>query len=96
MGLGKVCFELDCKAAMAMINSPGKNMSNHGSIIEQIKRLLGSFEDAKVCWAPREANRAAHLLARHAICLSYPSFWPISPPDFILEVVSDEVVTIYT
>ena len=49
---------------------------------------LGEF---KATWVRREANKAAHEIARFGFYNSVSVSWEISPPDCILSIVSDEL-----
>lgn len=48
-------------------------------------------EEWKIAWVRREANRAAHNLAREAVSNNLCMEWPLMPPDLILHVISDEI-----
>ena len=69
----------------------GEGSVTSGPIMEEVKRLMESREEWKIAWVQRNANRAAHLLASHAVANNLCRVWQFVPPDFILPVVSDEI-----
>lgn len=91
MGIDRLHLEMDCKGVVQMITSEGKNLSALGCVVEDIKRTLNSFQDSKVTWVRRGANKAAHGLSRFGICSNSSASWPEVPPDCILGCVSDEI-----
>ena len=50
-----------------------------------------SFEEAKVIWVRRSANKAAHKLARVGVGDEISMMLVDSPTDFVLDVISDEI-----
>ena len=75
-----------------MLNDPGKNLLNLGPVIEEVKTLLQSHQETKVKWVRRTANVAAHLLAKEGVSHELCKVWFHVPPDFILSVVSAEIL----
>ena len=59
--------EMDSKEAVCMINDARRNLSMVGTIVEDIKSLMCCWQDCKVTWRRRSANKAAHTLARLAV-----------------------------
>ena len=76
---------------MCKLQSEQKDLSPLGPIIEEVRQLLASTESWRIAWARREANGAAHLLAKEAASNNGCKVWLHVPPDFILDVVSDEI-----
>ena len=83
--------ELDYQAVVQMLNSPERNLSAVGPWVQDIKRMLNTLEDLKVTWIRRSGNVAAHKLARVGVGDNHSEIWVDSPPDFILDVIADEI-----
>ena len=74
-----------------MLNDPDRNLSGVGPWIWEVKEIISSFEEAKVTWARRSANKAAHKLARVRVGDEISNVWRLMPPDSILDVIADEI-----
>lgn len=86
-------IETDCREIVGKLQSSKRDLSALGPTVEEVKLLLASRESWKVSWVRREANKAAHLVAREAVANQLDFVWRLTPPDFILHVVSDEIPT---
>lgn len=53
--------------------------------------MLKSFSEFKVSWIRRSANVVAHKLARVGVGDELCKVWLEAPPDFVLNVLSDEI-----
>lgn len=91
LNVQKIHMELDSQSVVQMINSSSRNMSSAGPWIEEIKDSLKSFSEAKVAWVRRSANAAAHKLARVGVGDELCKVWFLVPPEFILDVIADEI-----
>ena len=60
-------------------------------MVKEIKGMAKSLGEFKATWVKREANKAAHEIARFGFCNSISVSWEVSPPDCILRIVSDEL-----
>ena len=87
----KLHIEMDCKSIVSKLQSEQKDLSPIGPIIEEVRQLLASMESWRITWVRREANGAAHLLAKEAVSNNLCKVWLHVPPDFILRTVSDEI-----
>ncbi|VAI49098.1 unnamed protein product [Triticum turgidum subsp. durum] len=74
-----------------IILSPERNLSSVGPWVEEIKTSLREFMDFKVAWARRSATSVAHKLARVGVGEECCQVWVGVPPEFILDVVSDDI-----
>lgn len=74
-----------------MINNLAKNLSTTGPWIQEIKGMLTSVEHFRVTWTQRSANVAAHKLAKVGVGEERSELWLVTPPDFILDVISDDI-----
>lgn len=88
----RVHVELDSQGLVQMLNQAMKNMSVTGPWVEEIKTMLRSFSEFKVSWVRRSANVAAHKLAKVGVGDELCNVWLRAPPDFVLDVISDEIL----
>ena len=70
---------------------PERCLSAVGPWIQEIKALLNSCLDFRVYWVRRSANVAAHKFARVGVSDELCKVWLVSPPDFVLSVISDDI-----
>ena len=87
----RVHVELDCLTLVKKLNDSQKNFSAAGPWVEEIKAMLRSMEESKVTWIRRSGNVAAHKLAKVGEGENRSEIWVGTPPDFILDVISDEI-----
>lgn len=87
----RVHIELDSQNVVQMIKQPSKNLGAAGPWVEEIKILLRSFADVKVSWVRRSANVAAHKFAKVGVGDELCKVWLGAPPDFVLDVISDDI-----
>ena len=71
----KVEFEVDCLGLVNVINSEEDDDAVIGQVIEDIKVLLHSFDNFLIIHVYREANCAAHRLARFSLCSRVSASW---------------------
>ncbi|XP_073358081.1 uncharacterized protein [Aegilops tauschii subsp. strangulata] len=90
-GVPKLHLEIDCLNVARMLNEKDQNLSAVGIIVEEIKGLATNLGEFKATWARREANKAAHEVARFGFCNSVSVPWETYPSDCILSIVSDEL-----
>jgi hypothetical protein len=76
----------DYLSVVQRVNSPGKDRSACGSVIEDIKRLLSSFQSSSITHVYRSQNVAAHVLA-HYVDYSNVSIWRGVPPVCIRDAI---------
>ena len=74
-----------------MLNLPTKNLGVTGPWVEELKLLLHSFEGFKVSWVRRSANVATHKFAKVGVGDELCKVWLGAPPDFVLDVISDDI-----
>ncbi|XP_073367827.1 uncharacterized protein [Aegilops tauschii subsp. strangulata] len=87
----KLHVETDCLGVARMLNGHERNLSAVGIVVEEIKTMARNLGDFKTIWVRRNANKAAHELARFGLCNAVSVFWDLAPPDCILSIVSDEL-----
>lgn len=72
---------------MRKIQSDHCDLSANGQVVEEIKALLHTFQDFRVAWVRRSANKVAHILVREGCCKFLCKTWlHVSP-----ECVSSEI-----
>ena len=90
-GVPKLHLDTVCLNVARMLNEQGWNLSSVGIMVEEIKMMATNLGEFKAAWLRREANKAAHEIARFGFCNSVSVSWEMSPPDCILSIVSDEL-----
>jgi hypothetical protein len=65
--------------------------SVHGPLVEEIKIMIGEFEESLVKHVRRSGNEVAHRLAkegcRNKLCNTWVSFFP----DYVLNVLARDI-----
>ena len=85
----RVHVELDAQGVVNMLQQSSKNLSAVGPWVQEIKTIL--FAESKISWASRSANVAAHKLAKVGVGDELCKVWLGVPPDFVLDVISDDI-----
>ena len=73
------------------IESSGQKTQYYGQIIEDIRVVLGSRRSWRVCHTKREANGAAHGLAKEATRDFINKIWLEDTPSCISHIVNLEL-----
>ncbi|XP_040367476.1 uncharacterized protein LOC112178299 [Rosa chinensis] len=80
--LSPIMFETDCQSLVSTIEAEGEETSSLGRIIEDINFSLGILVGSSLRHVYREANMAAHNLAKLALHSSFNLSWSgLVPPD---------------
>ncbi|PRQ31079.1 putative ribonuclease H-like domain-containing protein [Rosa chinensis] len=80
--LSPIMFETDCQSLVSTIEAEGEETSSLGRIIEDINFSLGILVGSSLRHVYREANMAAHNLAKLALHSSFNlSGSGLVPPD---------------
>uniref|UniRef100_A0A8I6XLU5 RNase H type-1 domain-containing protein n=1 Tax=Hordeum vulgare subsp. vulgare TaxID=112509 RepID=A0A8I6XLU5_HORVV len=90
----RVHLELDSLGVVQALEQTSRCLAALGSWIQpykRIKALLASFADFKVLWVRRSANAAALKSAKVGVGDELCKVWLGVPPDFVLDVISDEI-----
>ncbi len=93
-GLDRIMVEGDSIQVVQSINKPGLNWGKYGHIVADIHEVLRFFREWKVCHTPRDANSAAHTLAKEGIQVVADRFWLDCYPNSIREIVLSELPTL--
>jgi ribonuclease HI len=87
MGGTKVILEGDSLVVMlALMREEVRNQA-HGLLLEDIRSTFSNFLSLEVHHIQREANMAAHVLAKYALSRSLDKIWLGECPPFILSIV---------
>ena len=87
MGHTNILFEGDALNVIKAIEAKGPCLSSYGHLIECIKRELLQLENASFIYVLRDANIAAHTLAKLAITHVTMSTWLGDVPPSIGNIV---------
>lgn len=90
LGLNVIQLEGDARNVVEAFNSRAPNWSKIGHIVEDMHQLLNNLPQWKVDVVSREANKAAHTLAKLAVSHGVDRLWMGVTPDCIREVVLSE------
>jgi hypothetical protein len=66
----------------------------HGHIVNEIRSILGSFEDHSVRVVKRTANEAAHLVAKFCCDNNCARTWFGVPPVFIVSQMDKDLMVV--
>lgn len=83
-------FEMDAKMVVDAVNGPRKN-SNFHVIIDDCVDMLKHFEEVRVSFDRRSANKIAHMLAQATYSLSGLMERCHTAPDFICNLSDQEI-----
>jgi hypothetical protein len=81
-------LEGDSKTVVSRINEATQRLSRFGHIIDSIRDQMQSFHHAEVCYTNRNANQAAHVLAKSSIQFNLNNVWMGETPSYIQHVVT--------
>jgi ribonuclease HI len=87
LGLPKVILEGDALVIVQALQKEDPSWHKYGSLIETSRSLLRSFQSWSVRHTKREANMAAHLLAKEALRTPPETVWMEEYPVFLHEIV---------
>ena len=58
----KMILETDSQGAVSKIKNVQNDFLTNGQLIEEVKDLLRSFQEFRIAWVRRSANKVAHVL----------------------------------
>lgn len=76
-------FEGDAQSIIQMLKGEKAISSSLAVIIRDIIRLSTSFCDFSFSFTPRDSNRVAHVVAKHALSIEQPTTWEGTCPDWV-------------
>ncbi|XP_059453477.1 uncharacterized protein LOC132184014 [Corylus avellana] len=86
MGYLSIILEGDAKVVIEAVLSNEPDWSRRGHLIDDIRTALTSFTQWKMAYVQRDANKAAHRLARMATAQSMDKVWTFDFPECIREL----------
>ena len=95
MGYNNVIFEGDALQVIKAIDMEVPCMCSYGHVIESIREELHRFEKASFIHVNREANYAAHELAKLATTYVTLSTWRGDVPPSVSDIVRRELPLLY-
>jgi ribonuclease HI len=87
----RVILETDNTGVRAKLLKLELDRSVHGSLVEEIKVLLGSFSETAVCVVRRTANAVAHALAKNGCDNKLCKIWLVVPSAGIVNTLVSDV-----
>ena len=86
-GLENIILEGDAKQVVDELNSNGSRWCRFGQLIDDIQHILQKITRWRCVFIKREANEAAHRLAKRATTNIKNRIWRNQIPDYINDVV---------
>jgi ribonuclease HI len=91
LGTRRMVLETDSAEVVSKLRKGELDRSVHGPLVEEVKVMIGEFEDSLVKHVRRSGNEVAHRLAkegcRNKMCnTSVSSF-----PDYVLDVLARDI-----
>lgn len=90
LGLSNILFEGDCLQVARAVYSNRPSEDELSPIIHDIHCMLENAQDWQVCFAPRDANRAAHCLAKLACNCPSDFIWIEECPEHAFNVILED------
>lgn len=94
LGRQAIILEGDAKQVVDAINSDVNNGSRLGHIVEDIRQFLKTFLRWHCAFVNRNANTAAHRLAKGATKLVMDREWKGETQDYICDIIEIEKITL--
>ncbi|KAK0585459.1 hypothetical protein LWI29_028823 [Acer saccharum] len=86
-GILPCTMESDAQVVVKLINNDNVPLSDIGIIIKDITSFMDAHPGCKVVFAPRQANSAAHGLAKLGLSLDNALFWIEETPSCVAPFV---------
>lgn len=93
MRLQQVMLEGDAKVIVDAVNARETVWTRWGHLVEDILQTLQAVGGWKMGYVRREANNAAHVLARLAAKQNMNNEWLNDPPESLLRIIASEIPT---
>ena len=90
MGCSKLIINSDCVEVIEVMKNAGFTQGPAAAIFEDCISSCSEFIEAIFEHCPREANNAAHVLAKEAVEI-LQCVWKEDPPDFLIDVIANDV-----
>jgi ribonuclease HI len=89
-GVRKLVLETDCAGAVAKLKAQEMDRSVHGPLVEEIKSLLGDFDEFSIRQVRRSSNPVAHVLAKEGCLNKCNAVWVDVLPDFVSDLLAQD------
>jgi hypothetical protein len=87
-------LETDSTVMVSKLRQKDKDRSFHGPLLEEVKELLGGFDEITVWAVRRTADVVAHVLAKEGCENKLSRFWLGVPPAVIVNSLDSDVSVI--
>jgi ribonuclease HI len=91
LGTRRLVLETDCAGVVSKLRKEELDRSVHGPLVEEIKVLIGEFEDSMIKHVRRSGNGVAHKLAKEGCINKLCNTWVSSYPDYVLDVLARDI-----
>ena len=91
IGCSKITMESDCLELVTACNGGSEILASYTAILYDAFQLAHEISSIQFRHCPREANKLAHALARHAYDSTEMILWDDLPPNFLLPHVLNDV-----
>jgi hypothetical protein len=75
-----ITIETDCLQVVQTLQSKQKNYTEFGAIIDRCRSIINLYENCRVSYVRRQANRVAHELAKASRFIASPQILNTCPP----------------
>jgi ribonuclease HI len=90
VGCTRLYVESDCMEAIQALTDPLHNRIVGSAFLDECRMILAGFSSTRIAHCPRDANKAAHMVARSTQVLD--SFvWLDDPPEFLIPQLVEDV-----
>ena len=96
MGFYDIILEGDPLTVVKAIGDSEASIRPFGQIVEDIKEVLGSLQSWFICHVKRDANQAAHGLAKEVTVTSMERNWIEETLNCISDIVNLELLALST
>ena len=93
MGCNRIEVNSDSMEVIEVMKNGGNSLGPAAAIFEECTLLCRNFVTVVFDHSPREANRAAHILARN-VEGSLSVVWHEDPPDYLVSTLADDVTVV--
>ena len=90
MGFTRIILEGDALMLITKILQAQPSLSVIGNLVAAAKDLMKQFNWSKIQHVQREANEAAHCLAKNALSIEEDLYWVDECPAFLLPVLTND------
>ena len=94
VGCNRIMVESDCMEVVDIMKHGGNSIGPAATIYEECSFLAHNFDHVIINHCPREANKAADLLARQLVDPQNIG-WDVDPPEFLVHVLADDVLLLH-